>query len=166
MFVDIPQQCFAMLPQVNFPAIIWIFTDGEGDGIESRLSSQIFSTLTSRKVRILLSLAFKQTGVKNYICVQRSLVFRMGRMLTSWRSLYTLPSYLSCKNWNLYTCAVRLKGFLNQKVILNLCRKALVQLSECVSMKKLYELHLYLLPSIENKKCFFMVFFICFFRRK
>ena len=36
-FVDINQQCFALLPQVNFPAKIWIFT--EGDGIKSRLSS-------------------------------------------------------------------------------------------------------------------------------
>ena len=32
--VDITQQCFALLPQVNFP-----FIEGEGDGIKSRLSS-------------------------------------------------------------------------------------------------------------------------------
>ena len=32
-FVDITQQCLTLLPQVNFP------TEGEGDGIESRLSS-------------------------------------------------------------------------------------------------------------------------------
>ena len=31
-FVDIAQQCFALLPQVNFP-------EGEGDGIETRLFS-------------------------------------------------------------------------------------------------------------------------------
>ena len=36
-FVDITQQCLALLPQVKFQTIIWIFT--EGDGIESRLSS-------------------------------------------------------------------------------------------------------------------------------
>ena len=29
----------------TFPPIIWIFTEGEGDGIKSRLSSLIFSTL-------------------------------------------------------------------------------------------------------------------------
>ena len=29
----------------TFPPIIWIFTEGKGDGIESRLSSQILSTL-------------------------------------------------------------------------------------------------------------------------
>ena len=29
----------------TFPPIIWIFTEGEGDGIESRLSSYIFCTL-------------------------------------------------------------------------------------------------------------------------
>ena len=34
MFVDNTQQCFALLPPM-----IWIFTEGEGDGIDSRLSS-------------------------------------------------------------------------------------------------------------------------------
>ena len=31
--------------QANFPAHIWIFTEGEGDGIKSRLPLNIFSTL-------------------------------------------------------------------------------------------------------------------------
>ena len=35
-FVDNIQQCFAFTP---FSPIIWIFTEGEGDVIESRLSS-------------------------------------------------------------------------------------------------------------------------------
>ena len=30
----------------TFPPIIWIFTEGEGDGIKSRLPFKIFSTLT------------------------------------------------------------------------------------------------------------------------
>ena len=38
-FVDITQQCFALLPQVNFPANDLTFTEGESDGIESRLYS-------------------------------------------------------------------------------------------------------------------------------
>ena len=37
-FVDITQQCFVLLPQVNFPDNNCIFTQGEGDEIESRLS--------------------------------------------------------------------------------------------------------------------------------
>jgi hypothetical protein len=47
-FVGIAQQCFALLPQVKFTflPIIQIFTEGEGDGIESRKSYQIFSTLS------------------------------------------------------------------------------------------------------------------------
>ena len=46
MFVDITLQCFALLPEVNFPANNFnIFREGEGDGIKSRLSSSIFSTL-------------------------------------------------------------------------------------------------------------------------
>ena len=44
-FVDNAQQCFAFTPQTNFPTQIWIFTKGEGDGIESRLPFKIFSTL-------------------------------------------------------------------------------------------------------------------------
>ena len=29
----------------TFPPVIWIITEGEGDGIESRLPSKIFSSL-------------------------------------------------------------------------------------------------------------------------
>ena len=32
-FFDITQQRFALLPQVDIPAIIWIFNKGEDDGI-------------------------------------------------------------------------------------------------------------------------------------
>ena len=38
-FVDITQQCFALLTQATFPLIIWIFTEGEGDGFKFRLPS-------------------------------------------------------------------------------------------------------------------------------
>ena len=40
--VNIVFKCFAFSP---FPHIIWIFTEGEGDGIESMLPFEIFSTL-------------------------------------------------------------------------------------------------------------------------
>ena len=39
--VEIPQQCFALLTQVTFPA------NTEGDGIESRLPFKKFSTLST-----------------------------------------------------------------------------------------------------------------------
>ena len=32
----------------TFPPMIWIFAEGEGDGIESRLPFQIFSTLPEK----------------------------------------------------------------------------------------------------------------------
>ena len=38
-FVDNTQQCFVFMSQENFPPIIWMFIEGEGDGIESGLSS-------------------------------------------------------------------------------------------------------------------------------
>ena len=34
----------------TFPTIIWIFTEGEDDWIESGLSSEIFSTLTQNEL--------------------------------------------------------------------------------------------------------------------
>ena len=40
----------------TFPPIIWICTEGEGDGIESRLPFKIFSTLTQFKNHIVISL--------------------------------------------------------------------------------------------------------------
>ena len=47
-----------------FPPIIWIFTEGEGDGIESRLSSKIFSTLICNGVLSVLS-----TEMGRYLCL-------------------------------------------------------------------------------------------------
>ena len=44
-----------VLPQ-TFPLMIWIFTEGEGDGIKSRLSFKIFSTLMPIKIFKCLSL--------------------------------------------------------------------------------------------------------------
>ena len=43
-------QCQAMIPlhlKQTFPPVIWIFTEGEGDGIKSRLPFKIISTLAS-----------------------------------------------------------------------------------------------------------------------
>ena len=36
----------------TFPPIIWIFTEGEDDGIKSKLPFKIFSTLTNSKKMI------------------------------------------------------------------------------------------------------------------
>ena len=42
----------------TFPPIIWIFTEGEGDEIESRLPFKIFSTLTLLLVPVVFSCSF------------------------------------------------------------------------------------------------------------
>ena len=42
--------CFWLLIKKIFPPIIWIFTEGETDRIESRLPFKIFSTLCEVKV--------------------------------------------------------------------------------------------------------------------
>ena len=49
MLLEFVFKCFAFTPQANFLPIIWIFTEGEGDGIESRLSSYFFFTLKTTK---------------------------------------------------------------------------------------------------------------------
>ena len=40
-----PSNVLSLHLKQTFPPIIWIFTEGEGDGIEYRLSFKIFSTL-------------------------------------------------------------------------------------------------------------------------
>ena len=44
-----PCKVLPLHPKQTFPPIIWIFTEGEGDGIESRLPFKIFSTLRKKK---------------------------------------------------------------------------------------------------------------------
>ena len=46
MLVDNAPQCLPLYLEQIFPPVIWIFTEGEGDGIKSRLPFKIFSTLT------------------------------------------------------------------------------------------------------------------------
>ena len=41
---------FAYKPQQTFPPIIWIFTEGKGDRIESSLPFRIFSTLPTKSL--------------------------------------------------------------------------------------------------------------------
>ena len=55
-FVDITQQCFALLPEVNFPANN---LKGKGDGIESRLPFKIFSTINQCIVQFLLDIILR-----------------------------------------------------------------------------------------------------------
>ena len=59
-FVDNAQQCFALLhlKQIFMPTI-WIFTEDEGDGIESMLSFKIFSTLIFQVILLRFYLKIK-----------------------------------------------------------------------------------------------------------
>ena len=44
-FLTRPSNIFTLNLKQTFPPMIWIFTEGEGDGIESRIPFKIFSTL-------------------------------------------------------------------------------------------------------------------------
>ena len=46
-FVDNAQLCFAFTPQENFPAHNFIFTEGDGDGIQSRLPFKFLYFITA-----------------------------------------------------------------------------------------------------------------------
>ena len=43
--LTMPSNVLPLHLKQTFPPIIWIFTEGEGNGIESRLSFEIFSAL-------------------------------------------------------------------------------------------------------------------------
>ena len=45
-----PNNVLPLHPKQTFPPIIWIFTEGEGDGIEPRLPIEIFSTLPMNNI--------------------------------------------------------------------------------------------------------------------
>jgi len=66
-FVDIPQQDFALLLQVNFPTNFWIFTEVEGDGIKFSLSSYIFSTLFKYRFAKWTSETMKKSDAFDYL---------------------------------------------------------------------------------------------------
>ena len=52
LFVTTPNNVLPLYLKQTFPPVIWIFNEGEGDWIESRLPFEVFSTLptVSRKV--------------------------------------------------------------------------------------------------------------------
>ena len=43
--LTLPSNVLPLYLKQTFPPIIWIFMEGEGDGIESRITSQIFSNV-------------------------------------------------------------------------------------------------------------------------
>ena len=57
-FVDIPSNVLPYYHKWTFLPMIWIFTEGEDDGIESRLSSYIFSTLSDGALGKILDFGF------------------------------------------------------------------------------------------------------------
>ena len=58
--LTMPSNLLPLYLKQTFPPIIWIFTEGEGDWIESRLPFEIFSTLLVQ----VLSTQFLASKVK------------------------------------------------------------------------------------------------------
>ena len=63
----------------TFPPIIWIFTEGEDDGIESRLPFKIFSTLHYHKDRIFVGHMFL-FRFRNKIAVVKIAVMKFAQL--------------------------------------------------------------------------------------
>ena len=62
----------------TFPPIIWIFTEGDGDGIESRLPFKIFSTLPQIKQHLnseQLSIPFNKLPSWEWLGTRKSPTF-------------------------------------------------------------------------------------------
>ena len=70
-------------PQVNFPPIIWIFTEGEGDRIESRLPFKIFSTLKRDK---FWEKTLTYFVVQNTSNITPSAIFDKHGLFWSWKA--------------------------------------------------------------------------------
>ena len=86
-----PSNVLLTTPQTNFfPPIIWIFTEGEGDGIEYRLPFKIFSTLHHKKLYFLQSI-WLQCG--------RFMTSRIPKMLRFVLSILFLSLVWSLISW-------------------------------------------------------------------
>ena len=83
----------------NFPPIIWIFTEGEGDEIESRLSSKIFLTLIVTSLQI--GYAFQCTNMK--IEGFRRSVVPLQHKLVVFLALCIINENILNNDWNLST---------------------------------------------------------------
>ena len=90
----------------TFPPIIWVFTEGEGDGMESRLPFKIFSTLNNFLMAIILTQKFAFLHMMNYYFCSPP------KLLTKWqvpsatflwyvfKSIYhVLSTYLSFRKY-------------------------------------------------------------------
>ena len=100
------QQCFAFTTFQTFLPIIWIFTESEGDGMESRLPFKILSTLNNLLIPIILTQKFAFLHMMNYYFCSPP------KLLTKWqvpsatflwyvfKSIYhVLSTYLSFRKY-------------------------------------------------------------------
>ena len=77
----------------TFPPIIWIFTEGEGDGIESRLLFKIFSTLTATT---------KTLNLYHIECILTYLIFnKLEKMFVTFANILKWPKvFIWKKKWS------------------------------------------------------------------
>ena len=64
--LTIPSNVLPLHLKQTFQPLIWIFTEGEGDGVESRLPFKIFSTLNNFLMLIILTQKFAFLHMMNY----------------------------------------------------------------------------------------------------
>ena len=109
VFINLLTMPINVLPlhlKQTFPPIIWIFTEGEGDGMESRLPFKIFSTLNNFLMLIILTQKFAFLHMMNYYFCSPP------KLLTKWqvpsatflwyvfKSIYhVLSTYLSFRKY-------------------------------------------------------------------
>ena len=103
-----PSNVLPLHPKQIFPSIIWIFTEGEDDGIKSRLPFRIFSTLFICDFNIFLNLLCQSDMVQisHLLCLVSyggASVFNMKKKLCWARlpatSLRRTDANGLCQNW-------------------------------------------------------------------
>ena len=98
--LTMPSNVLPLHLKQTFPPIIWIFTVGEGDGIESRLPLKIFSTLISIFLNLFSSVysqyflrqnSNKKSNTKKYLWNRKKAVLELCHaVIIFWKMLFGL----------------------------------------------------------------------------
>ena len=68
--LTMPSNVLPLHLKQTFPPIIWIFTEGKGDGIESRLLFKVFSTLSNHLINMYLNVRYRVNVASLVIVVE------------------------------------------------------------------------------------------------
>ena len=98
MLLTMPSNALPLHLNQTFPHIIWIFTEGEGDGIECKLPLNFISTLKVQKLRSLQYYSKRMN--KPYMLTLQGGFWKMEKLVKPLRALKT--SGFNFEKWPFY----------------------------------------------------------------